>query len=85
MKLLSAIARELLGLFLDDEFLAVAILAVIALSALLHWLAVAPLLTGAALLLGCVAVLTASLARAVRPAKPLRRTAPAVPPESANG
>lgn len=68
MKLLSAVARELLGLFLDDEFLALAILVVVVLAAVADWIDLAGLAVGAILLVGCIGVLAASLSRANRPA-----------------
>lgn len=62
MNLLKLIMGELFGLFVDDEFLAIAILAVVALAALVaHWGSHG--WAGAILLLGCLAVVAASLAR----------------------
>ena len=67
MTLLSSIVRELAGLFVDDQFLALAIIAVVALAAAAaRWLLAPPLLTGALLLAGCVAVLTYSVLQATR-------------------
>jgi hypothetical protein len=67
MKLMRAIGRELLGLFLDDEFLAVAALAVVGAAAILiKALHVAPLVAGFVLLGGCVAVLCLSIWRTAR-------------------
>ena len=64
MNILSIISRELLGLFIDDEFLAVAVLAVVALAASLILLFEAPpLLVGGMLLAGCIAVLMLSVIR----------------------
>lgn len=68
MKLLSAIAQEVIGLFLDDEFLAIAILAVVIAAAFGAWIGLPHLVVAAILLLGCVAVLAISLARA-RPSR----------------
>ncbi|MGV8856504.1 MAG: hypothetical protein ACOH2L_17900 [Devosia sp.] len=63
MNIFKLIMGELFGLFVDDEFLAVAILAVIALAAAIaHWGDHS--WAGAILLLGCLVVVTASLARA---------------------
>ncbi|QND69167.1 hypothetical protein HB777_35960 (plasmid) [Mesorhizobium loti] len=44
MNVVSLILRELFGLFVDDEFLALAVLAVVAICGLLVWLAVPQLL-----------------------------------------
>jgi hypothetical protein len=64
LNILSIILRELLGLFIDDEFLAVALLAVVALASSLILLAEAPpLLAGGMLLVGCLGVLTVSVIR----------------------
>ena len=64
MNLLSLILRELLGLFLDDEFLAIAVLALVAVAGIFAWLAAPPLLVGGVLLLGSILVLTTSVLRA---------------------
>jgi uncharacterized membrane protein YgdD (TMEM256/DUF423 family) len=64
VKLLSLILRELVGLFLDDEFLAVAALAVVAVAAAAAWLAAPSLLVGSVLLIGSLFVLTVSVLRA---------------------
>jgi hypothetical protein len=64
VKLLSLILRELIGLFLDDEFLAVAVLAVVAVAGAAAWLSAPSLLVGSVLLLGSVLVVTASVLRA---------------------
>ena len=64
LNILSIISRELLGLFIDDEFLAVAVLAVVALASSLILLTEAPpLLAGGMLLVGCVGVLMLSVIR----------------------
>lgn len=56
--------RELVGLFIDDEFLAIAILIVVGLAALLAYAAnAASLVIGAVLFLGCLGVLIASALR----------------------
>lgn len=63
MKLLKLILSEIFGLFVDDEFLAIAVLIVVALAAAIaHWVSVG--WAGVALLVGCVVVVAASLARA---------------------
>lgn len=67
MRALSALARELIGLFVDDGWLALAIVAVVALAAVCATLAPnAPLLSGVVLLLGCLGVLLANVLRAAR-------------------
>lgn len=64
MSTLKFLASELLSLFIDDEFLAVAILVVAGLAAFVQWSgAGAPWLAGAVLLLGCLFVLVASAIR----------------------
>ena len=67
MRTLTLVARELLGMFVGDNKLALYILAVVALAALcatvLHLDARA---AGALLLLGCLAVLLESVLRAAR-------------------
>jgi hypothetical protein len=67
MIMLRAVMHELIGLFVDDGALAVAILAVVILAAVAG--ALAPdqtLVAGAILLLGCLAVLSISVAKAAR-------------------
>jgi hypothetical protein len=65
---LVSILREVVGLFVDDGSLALAILAVVALAAVLAVLAPgAPLAAGAVLVLGCLGVLLANTLRASRP------------------
>jgi hypothetical protein len=67
MNMLTAVARELIGLFVDDGSLALAILAVVILAAVaVALLPGVPLLAGAILLLGCLGVLLANLATVVR-------------------
>jgi hypothetical protein len=62
MSALSNVARELAGLFVDDGWLALAILGVVALAAIFSALVSDPLATGAVLLLGCLGVLVANVA-----------------------
>ena len=64
MTILRLVWREFIGLFVDDEFLALAILGVVGLSALAHWLAFPSAIVGAIVLLGCVGVLAGSVWRA---------------------
>jgi hypothetical protein len=67
MNVLGAVVRELLGLFVDDGSLALAILAVVAVAAISAVLVPnEPLATGGILLVGCVGVLLTSVARAAR-------------------
>ena len=67
MSALSAVLRELIGLFVDDGALALAILAIVALAGICAALTPnAPLLAGAVLLFGCLAVLIANVLRATR-------------------
>lgn len=59
------------GLFIDDEFLAVAILAVVAATAVLVLLVrVQPLLAGAVLIIGTVSVLAIGAVRTARRLRP---------------
>ena len=65
MSTFKLILRELAGLFIDDQFLAIAILAVVLLCAGLAFAANAPpLITGTTLLIGCISVLARSVLRA---------------------
>jgi hypothetical protein len=62
-----AVFRELFGLFVDDGSLALAIVAVVMLAAIsVALIPDAPLAAGAILLLGCLGVLSANVARAAR-------------------
>jgi hypothetical protein len=64
MNLLRATGNEILGLFLDDEFLAVAALVVVSsVAVLLRAFSVVPLTAGGVLLGGCVGVLLISIWR----------------------
>ncbi|MET3901412.1 hypothetical protein ABIB57_005383 [Devosia sp. UYZn731] len=64
MNTLSLLLSEFIGLFIDDEFLAVAILAVVVVAAGMTFLLQVPsLFVGAVLLIGCVVVLLASVYR----------------------
>jgi hypothetical protein len=67
MNVLRAVLRELLGLFVDDGALALEILAVVVVAAITAALVPnVPLATGGILLLGCVGVLSTSVARVAR-------------------
>jgi hypothetical protein len=67
MSMLGAVLRELLGLFVDDGSLALAILAVVMLAAIsVALIPDIPLAAGAILLFGCLGVLLANLAIAAR-------------------
>jgi hypothetical protein len=68
MNMLRAILRELVGLFVDDGWLALEIVAVVVLAGICATLIPdAPLLTGSILLFGCLGVLLANVARAGLP------------------
>lgn len=66
MKLLSSIAKELLGLFVDDGSLAIAILALVLGVAVATSFGLEPLLIGALLFLGCAALLVENVHRTVQ-------------------
>lgn len=67
MNLFSLIVRELIGMFIDDEFLAMAVLAVVALAAACAFLLAAQqVVVGGVLLVGCVFVLVSSVFKASR-------------------
>jgi hypothetical protein len=66
MSALGNVARELTGLFVDDGWLAPAILGMVAFTAIVSMLVPDPLATGVVLLLGCLGVLVANVASAAR-------------------
>jgi hypothetical protein len=66
MSVLLNAVRELAGLFVDDGWLALAILGVVALAAIVSVLVSDPQAAGAVLLLGCLGVLVANVATAAR-------------------
>ncbi len=67
MKTLNAVFHELAGLFVDDGFLALAIIAVVIAAGIVATLAPADTwAAGCVLLIGCIAVLLASALRAGR-------------------
>jgi hypothetical protein len=67
MILLANVLRELVGLFVDDGALALAILAIVALAGVMAMLMPGvPLAAGAILLFGCLAVLLANAVKAGR-------------------
>jgi hypothetical protein len=67
MTVLKLIVSDVVGLFIDDEFLAVAIMAVIGVTVVMAFvLETPPLIVGAVLLFGCIAVLADSVWRAKR-------------------
>jgi hypothetical protein len=67
MTTLAAVLRELAGLFVDDGSLALAIVAVVVLAGISAALMPdLPLAAGGILLLGCLGVLFANVARAAR-------------------
>lgn len=70
MNIVLMMLRELVGMFVDDEFLALAVLALVAVAAgLSGWLAVPDLVVGGVLLVGSLAVVVSSALHAVRKAK----------------
>jgi uncharacterized membrane protein len=67
MSRLTSVLRELAGLFVDDGWLALAILGIVALARAVATLAPAePLAAGVVLLVGCVGVLFGNAVRAAR-------------------
>lgn len=67
MNILRIIIAEIVGMFFDDELLALAVLAVVGLAALLAYgLHAGSLVVGVLLLVGCVGVLVASTVKALR-------------------
>ena len=66
MSVLIAAVHELAGLFVDDGWLALAILSVVAFAAIFSSLVSDPLATGVVLLGGCLGVLVANVATAAR-------------------
>jgi hypothetical protein len=67
MNVLKTALQNVIGLFVDDEFMAVAILAVVAATAIVaRFTAQNALLAGGFLLGGCVTVLVAGVRRALR-------------------
>ena len=67
MSAVVSVFRELAGLFVDDGWLALEILAVIALAGIFSTLMLdIPLAAGAILLFGCLGVLLANVARAAK-------------------
>jgi hypothetical protein len=67
MSSFTVIARQLLGMFVDDGSLALAILAIVGTAAVSgFWLDTEPLTVGAILIFGCLAVLIENVLRASR-------------------
>jgi hypothetical protein len=67
MRLLRLIASELLGLFVDDEFLAIAILALVALAGgLAFWASLPRGYVGILLVAGCLLIVAGSILRGIR-------------------
>lgn len=67
MQIFRLVLREFVGMFIDDEFLALAVLVVVAAAAILAFGLQAPMIWAAAVLVsGCIAVLAVSVIRAGR-------------------
>ncbi len=67
MNILRLIVAEFIGMFIDDEFLAIAVLVVVGIAAALTYAFHATaFIVGTVLLLGCIAVLVASAVRGIR-------------------
>ncbi len=67
MSMVMSLLRQLAGLFVDDGWLALAILCIVALAALLAFLMPSlSLMAGAILLFGCLGVLLANVIRAAQ-------------------
>jgi len=64
MKAIAAAWHELVGLFVDDGWLALSIVAIVGLAALLSLVPGAALAAGGVLLLGCLAALILNVVRA---------------------
>ncbi len=74
-RMIGAIVKQLIGLFVDDEFLAAAILATVAVAGALVFLAAAPTwLAGLILTLAMPGALTLSVLRSARGARRLKET-----------
>ena len=70
MSIIRLVAREFLGMFVDDGNLALlALVLVAAVAAAVKLLALPPLLGGVLLLVGCLAILLQSVRRAARAVK----------------
>ena len=68
MKILIGVLRELVGLFVDDGMLALALIAVVALAALVAWtVSNVPMAAGLVLLLGCLGALFGNVIKAAKP------------------
>ena len=76
MSLLKEVAAELIGMFFGDARLTVALLLLIAVAgALIELTGIDPLLGGTVLVVGCPALLIASLRRDSRAIAPMTRSA----------
>lgn len=71
MNVVRMVWKSLIGLFIDDEFLAIAIVLVVAVtSGLILLIEVPPLVGGGFLLLGCVAALALGIRRTIIRSQP---------------
>ena len=76
MNLLKEVATELIGMFFGDARLTIAVLLLIAVAgALIELTGIDPLVGGIVLILGCPALLIASLRRDSRAIAPMSRSA----------
>ena len=67
MNILSLIFRELVGMFVDDEFLAISVLAIVGLAAFCAFVVEASqIIVGGVLIAGCIGVLVLSVIRGSR-------------------
>jgi hypothetical protein len=70
MKLITAIVQEVIGLFVEDGSLALAILALVATAMIVAVLGAPPAIVGILLLLGSLGVLAENVLRAARKRRP---------------
>jgi hypothetical protein len=86
MKVLGAVLRELVGLFVDDGALALEIVAVVVVAGIsANLVPEVPLAAGAILLLGCLGVLFANVSTGQRRWACLRRSGQGNDPGRSNG
>jgi uncharacterized membrane protein YdjX (TVP38/TMEM64 family) len=66
MTTISSVLREIAGLFVDDQWLAVSVIVVVALAAVISFVPDALLAAGAVLLFGCLGALIVNVVTAAR-------------------